>query len=59
MSSATTYLQLAIDVDSDPISGVVSNEGQGRQRFNGWIELVEAIEAARISEPDAARGRPR
>jgi hypothetical protein len=43
----TTQLQLAIDLDSDPISGSVSNGGQGMRAFTGWIELVAAIEAAR------------
>jgi hypothetical protein len=47
--SATTHLELAIDVDSDPISGLVSEGTQARRRFSGWIELVAAIEAARRS----------
>jgi hypothetical protein len=46
---ATTHLELAIEVDSDPISGSVSAGTRKSQRFNGWIELVAAIEAARSS----------
>jgi hypothetical protein len=46
---ATAHLQLAIDVDSEPISGSVSNGANGTQPFSGWIELVAAIEAARSS----------
>jgi len=46
---ATARLELAIEVDSDPISGSVSNGSRESQPFNGWIELVAAIEAARSS----------
>jgi hypothetical protein len=46
---ATTRLELAIEVDSDPISGLVSNGTRHPERFIGWIELVAAIEAARSS----------
>jgi hypothetical protein len=46
---ATKHLELAIEVDSDPISGVVSNGNRQSQPFIGWIELVAAIEAARSS----------
>ncbi|HSC04431.1 MAG TPA: hypothetical protein VLC49_13965 [Solirubrobacteraceae bacterium] len=47
MERATAHLELAIEVDSDPISGSVSNGSRRSQPFNGWIELVAAIEAAR------------
>lgn len=47
MRRGTANLQLAIDVDSDPITGSVGNESQSAQPFTGWIELVAAIEAAR------------
>jgi hypothetical protein len=46
---ATTHLELTIEIDSEPISGSVSNGSRNSQRFNGWIELVVAIEAARSS----------
>jgi hypothetical protein len=46
---ARTHLELAIEVDSDPISGSVSNGSRHSQPFHGWIELVAAIEAARSS----------
>ena len=42
-------MQLAIDVDSDPISGSVCNGNQIAQPFTGWIELTAAIEAARTA----------
>jgi hypothetical protein len=44
---ARAHLELSIDVDSDPISGAVSNGAHGSRPFSGWIELVAAIEAAR------------
>jgi hypothetical protein len=44
---ARTHLELAIEVDSDPIRGSVSNGDRQWQPFSGWIELVAAIEAAR------------
>jgi hypothetical protein len=50
---ATTHLELAIEVDSDPISGSVSNGNRQSQPFIGWIELVAAIEAARSSATPA------
>ena len=59
MASGTTNLELAIEMDSDPISGSVSNGSHGAQPFSGWIELVAAIEAARTSGgPIAGLGEP-
>ena len=49
----TSHLELAIEVGSDPISGSISNELHLVQPFNGWMELVAAIEAARSSDGDA------
>jgi hypothetical protein len=40
-------LSLAIDVDSEPISGSISNGCQVERPFTGWIELAAAIEAVR------------
>jgi hypothetical protein len=51
----TEHLELSIEVDSDPISGWVSNGAYGTRPFSGWIELVAAIEAARC--PVAGAGR--
>jgi hypothetical protein len=53
----TRHLQLAIDVDSDPISGSVTNGAHRSQPFSGWIELVAAIEAVR-STGHASTGSP-
>lgn len=41
-------MHLAIELDSDPIRGRVSETGAQGRSFNGWIELVEAIEDARL-----------
>jgi hypothetical protein len=49
----TAHLRLAIDIDSDPITGSVSN-GSGHPRaFQGWVELASVIEAARSADPAA------
>jgi hypothetical protein len=56
-------LSLAIDVDSEPISGSISNGCHVERPFTGWIELVAAIEAVRSaghgsegSEPEGGAG---
>ncbi len=54
---ATTHLELAIDIDSDPITGSFSHGAGNSRPFSGWIELVGAIEAARSSEHSAERSR--
>jgi hypothetical protein len=54
---ATAHLELAIEVDSEPISGSVSNGTRQAQPFNGWIELVAFIEAARRSADLVAGSR--
>jgi hypothetical protein len=47
---------LSIELESEPISGRVSTEDGPSRRFSGWIELVEAIEAARCAAPVALGG---
>ncbi len=49
MERGTAHLELAIDLDSDPISGSVSHGTHGVRRFTGWIDLVAVIEAVRRS----------
>lgn len=44
---------LAIEIDSDPISGLVSDGTDVSTPFNGWIELAALIEAARSVTPQA------
>jgi hypothetical protein len=48
---SSAQLLLAIDFASEPITGSVSIDGQSSRRFNGWIELTAAIEAARRCPP--------
>ena len=47
MTATTAHLDLAIDIGSDPITGSLTVPGREPRRFQGWIELTEAIEAAR------------
>jgi hypothetical protein len=49
------HLELAIELDSDPISGSVADEHGEPRRFRGWIELVAAIEDARGGRQPAAQ----
>ncbi|HUA04755.1 MAG TPA: hypothetical protein VMB27_12695 [Solirubrobacteraceae bacterium] len=51
MTRGTAQLRLAIEVDSDPISGWVSNGSGISKPFHGWIELTAVIEAARVADP--------
>ena len=53
--ASISQLQLAIDLASEPITGSVSVDGETSSRFNGWIELVAAIEAARRRAPRESR----
>ena len=43
----TADIQLSIEIDSDPIRGLVSVGAGDPRSFAGWMELVAAIEAAR------------
>ena len=54
MRNREAHVRLAIEVDSEPISGSVSI-GSGPPRvFRGWIELVERLEAVRSGRPEIA-----
>src|SRR5436305_12484504 len=55
MNGRAAYLELLIDVGSDPIRGTVVVGAGAPQPFCGWMELTEAIEAARERrDPDLA-----
>jgi len=56
VTRGTAHLVLAIDIDSDPISGWVSNGRKGSRAFHGWIELAGVIEAARTPEGVGSSG---
>jgi hypothetical protein len=49
MEMGSAHLCLAIDPDSDPISGSVEIPGHAPVPFTGWIDLVAAIENARAA----------
>jgi hypothetical protein len=51
-------MTLAIDVDSEPISGSISNGCHIERPFTGWIELVAAIEAVRSADHDSESSEP-
>jgi hypothetical protein len=50
VTRGTAHLRLAIEIDSDPISGSVSNGTGDSRAFHGWIELAVVIEAARSAD---------
>jgi hypothetical protein len=56
MDGQAAYLELAIDVGSNPITGSVAVDAEAPQPFCGWMELTAAIEAAR-SRIGTANGR--
>jgi hypothetical protein len=47
VESESVLLSLAIELDSDPITGLVIRAGGAPRRFSGWIDLAEVIEQAR------------
>jgi hypothetical protein len=58
MKRGTAHVMLAIDIDSDPISGLLSNGSGPSRPFHGWIELVALVEAVRSASPEDG-GDPR
>jgi hypothetical protein len=48
-------LVLTLEVEQLPIAGTVQQDSAESQRFDGWLELIAAIESAL----KAARGDPR
>mgnify|MGYP006952611036 CR=1 FL=1 len=45
MKAPVRKVTLEVHQGSDPISGVISDEG-GRRSFTGWLELAAALHAA-------------
>jgi hypothetical protein len=58
MTGRCAELKLLIEIDSDPIAGSVSGESGEPQLFCGWMELVAAIEAARLGVNRAPETAP-
>lgn len=49
VEGTTAHLHLEIEAGSDPIAGSIGSPDQEPRSFSGWIELTEAIEAARAA----------
>jgi hypothetical protein len=49
VAGTTTHLHLEIEAGSDPIAGSIGGPDEEPRNFSGWIELTEAIEAARAA----------
>jgi hypothetical protein len=49
VEGTTTHLHLEIQPGSDPIAGSIGGPDEEPRSFSGWIELTEAIEAARAA----------
>jgi hypothetical protein len=47
MTRHSKELHLSIEIDSDPITGLVSVDTGDPRGFCGWMELVAVIEAVR------------
>lgn len=56
-SNVRTRLVLDIDLDTEPISGVVVDDDHDGEAFSGWIALTRTIEAA-LYAGRQARSRP-
>jgi hypothetical protein len=50
MARDSKELHLSIEIDSDPITGLVSVDTGEARGFCGWMELVAVIEAVRHNE---------
>jgi hypothetical protein len=49
VDATVTHLHLEIEAGSDPIAGLIGGPDEELRSFSGWIELTEAIEAARAA----------
>ncbi len=58
---SVAHVILDIELDSEPIRGRISEAGAQARSFNGWIELVQEIEDARmgVSSPPRPEGAER
>lgn len=50
--------QVAIEPESDPIRGVLSTTEHTQHEFIGWLELISAVEGARVDACAARRTPP-
>lgn len=47
MPGPRQHLSVDLELDSDSLSGTVSSDGEGTERFNNWLELMGAVEGRR------------
>jgi hypothetical protein len=56
-SSSRARVVVELETDGDPIRGSISSAGQPGRPFRGWLELANALEAARAL-PGPGEERP-
>jgi hypothetical protein len=44
---------IELDAGPDPIAGLLLMDGSGIRRFEGYTQLIAALEAARAAAPEA------
>jgi hypothetical protein len=44
---------IELDAGPDPIAGLLFTDGSGNRRFEGYTQLIAALEAARAAAPEA------
>ena len=47
MPGPRQHLSVDLELDSDSLSGTVSSDGKGTERFTNWLELMSAVEGRR------------
>jgi hypothetical protein len=47
---------IELDAGPDPIAGLLLMDGSGRRRFEGYTQLIAALEAVRAEAPEPPRG---
>lgn len=45
---------IELDAGPDPIAGQLLTDGNGIRRFEGYTQLIAALEAARAAAPEAS-----
>ena len=48
-------LDVHLELESDSLTGTVSGGGDDRERVEGWLELMSAVEGRRPVESPAAK----
>ncbi len=53
--AAPRRVVIELDAGPDPIAGQLLMDGNGTRRFEGYTQLIAALEAARAAAPEASR----